>query len=599
MRLFAKRSSLVHVSGAILTMVVFAALAAILFLTPVGGASAAQSLAPERIAASVQASATADAPSPVPIDRPAILHVPADAATIQAAVDRAVPGQVILIAPGIYHESVRVVSHAKSHLTIRGEDRDRVILDGHRASSDSYLSNGIYIGRDAGGSSADYVMVENLSVRYYAGNGVFWDHVTGYRGSYLTVSNNGAYGIYAFASSRGQFDHDYTSGMPDSGFYIGQCFPCDALISQVTAEGNGFGYSGTNAGGNLVIRDSIWAHNVAGIVPNSNDYERTPPQRQATITHNVVVDNNNLNAPHYALSTIAFGSGIVALGGDDNLIRDNTIAGHQAYGILVVGSIGDEVYIPRGNTIIANSITDSGLADVAFALPAGPDNCLANNRLSTTLPAFLDVTHACGTAGAHVSGGDVSALAHTIGGFARAGTLGYMFFKIPYPASSKAIKERWKTYPLPPAQESMQESMPGSLLAPPGALFTASWTSGAPQGAVSYTASGGKAVAGVTLTSLFDFLLGLYSVVLPLVIFVGWILLAFADLARRDGLSPVRRYGWMAAVFALPIVGAVAYFVLGRPTMTRGARWMLLAGSLTVWLGMTVLLLILSANISG
>jgi hypothetical protein len=595
MRLFASRSSLVHITSAILTVVVFAALAVALFLTPVGGASAAQTLVPERIAVSVQESAAEDAPPALPAGHPAILRVPADAATIQAAVDRAVPGQVILIAPGIYHESVRIVSRAKSHLTIRGEVRDQVILDGFLTSSNSYLGNGVYIGRDAEGSSADYVIVENLTVRHYAGNGVFWDHVTGYRGSYLTVSNNGAYGIYAFASRRGQFDHDYTSGMPDSGFYIGQCFPCDALISHVRAEGNGFGYSGTNAGGNLVIRDSIWAHNVAGIVPNSNDYERNPPQRQATITHNLIVDNNNLNAPHYALSTIAFGSGIVSLGGNDNLIMDNTIEGHQAYGILVEGSIGDEVYVPRGNTIIANSIGDSELADVAFALPAGPDNCLANNRLSTTLPAFLDVTHACGTAGARVSGGDLSALAHTIGGFARSGTLGRMFFNIPYPASSKTIKERWKTYPLPPAQEPM----PGSLLAPPSAVFTASWTSGAPEGAVSYTASGGKAVAGVTLTSLFDLLLGLYSVVLPLVIFGGWILLAFADLARRDGLSPIRRYGWMAAVFALPIVGALAYYVLGRPLMTRGARWMLLAGSLTVWLGMTVLLLVLSANFSG
>jgi hypothetical protein len=531
----------------------------------------------------------------VPADHPALLHVPADVATIQAAVDQAVPGQVILIASGVYHESVRIVSHAKSHLTIRGEDRNRVILDGYLASSDSYLSNGVYIGRDTAGSSADYVIVENLTVRHYAGNGVFWDHVTGYRGSYLTVSNNGAYGIYAFASRRGQFDHDYTSGMPDSGFYIGQCFPCDALISHVKAEGNGFGYSGTNAGGNLVIRDSIWAHNVAGIVPNSNDYERDAPQRQATITHNLVVDNNNLNAPHYLLSTIVSGSGIVALGGDDNLILDNTIKGHRSYGILVVGSIGDEVYVPHGNTIIANTVKDSGIADVALAMPAGPDNCLANNHLSTTLPAFLDITRACGTAGARVGGGDLSALAHTVGGFARAGTLAYMFFSIPYPAPSRAVKERWKTYSLPPAQESM----PGSLFAPSNALFTASWTLGSPEGSVSYTVSGGKAVAGVTLTSLFDFLLGLYGAVLPLVILGGWIVLAFADLARREGLSPVRRYGWMAAVLGLPIVGALAYYLLGRPTMTRGTRWMLLAGSLAIWLGVTVLLLVLSANIPG
>ena len=37
---------------------------------------------------------------------PATLRVPADYATIQAAVDAAAPGDVILVAPGIYEEAV-------------------------------------------------------------------------------------------------------------------------------------------------------------------------------------------------------------------------------------------------------------------------------------------------------------------------------------------------------------------------------------------------------------------------------------------------------------------------------------------------------------
>ena len=62
-------------------------------------------------------------------------------------------------------------------------------------------------------------------------NGVQWTSVFGYRASYVTAHNNGDYGIYAFDSQYGQFDHSYAGGSPDSGFYIGQCDPCHAVIT--------------------------------------------------------------------------------------------------------------------------------------------------------------------------------------------------------------------------------------------------------------------------------------------------------------------------------------------------------------------------------
>ena len=71
-----------------------------------------------------------------------------------------------------------------------------------------------------------------MTARNYTGNGFFWTGVDGYRGSYLTAYRNGDYGIYAFDSVNGQFDHSYASGSPDAGFYIGQCFPCDAVIDR-------------------------------------------------------------------------------------------------------------------------------------------------------------------------------------------------------------------------------------------------------------------------------------------------------------------------------------------------------------------------------
>jgi hypothetical protein len=160
----------------------------------------------------------------------ATIQVPEDHDTIQAAVDAASPGDLVLIAPGTYEEAVDVETE---DLTIRGLDRNDVILDGGFE-----LENGIRV-------LADGVAVENMTARNYTTNGFFWTGVTGYRGSYLTAFRNGDYGVYAFDATQGQLEHIYASGSPDAGLYIGQCYPCDAVIDDVISEHNGLGYSGT------------------------------------------------------------------------------------------------------------------------------------------------------------------------------------------------------------------------------------------------------------------------------------------------------------------------------------------------------------------
>ena len=203
--------------------------------------------------------------------------MPADHPTIQDAVDAAAAGDLILVSPGVYNEAVNVTT---PELTIRGLDRNEVVLDG-----EFQLDNGIRV-LGAGG-----VAVENMTARNYTFNGFFWTGVDGYRGSYLTAYRNGDYGLYAFDSVNGLFEHSYAAGSPDAGVYIGQCYPCDAVIDDVHAEYNGLGYSGTNAGGNLLIVNSRFNNNRAGIVPNSGSYELCYPQRETTIVGNVVYSN--------------------------------------------------------------------------------------------------------------------------------------------------------------------------------------------------------------------------------------------------------------------------------------------------------------------
>ncbi len=210
------------------------------------------------------------------------IQVPGDSTTIQGAVDQAKRGDLVLVAPGVYRESVTVTTDG---VVIRGVDRNRTILDGQFRRE-----NGVFV------VGADGVALENMTARNYTENGFFWNGVLGYRGSYLTAYRNGDYGIYAYDSQYGQFDHSYASGSPDSGFYIGQCNPCHAVITDVVSEYNELGYSGTNASGDLFLVNSVWTRNRTGIVPNSLDVEELPPQGHATIAGNDVSNNGDPDA---------------------------------------------------------------------------------------------------------------------------------------------------------------------------------------------------------------------------------------------------------------------------------------------------------------
>ena len=495
------------------------------------------------------------------------VRVPQDAATIQTAVDEAEPGGIVLISPGVYEEAVLVTT---PFLTIRGLDRNGVILEGGFSQD-----NGIAV------FEADGVTIENMTARHYLVNGFLWSGVFGYRGSYLTAFNDGDYGLFAYDSRYGQFDHSYASGHPDSGFYIGQCFPCHAVITDVLAENNAIGFSGTNAGGDLRIVNSEWRDNLAGIVPNTLDSERLPPQHDALIAGNWVHDNNNASAPSFDLEYPSFGIGIIVNGGRDDLVTQNLVEDHETFGIALLPSPDENLWLTEGNEVRDNLVRGSGRADLALGAPSAGGDCFAGNDFSTSLPPAIEWRAGCGSPLARVPGGSVGAVVGPLERYLEA-TLG------------DTLVGDWRSQPPPPPQEPMT----GAENAPPDPAIAGS---AVPEPvrirdarALDVPASSDVpqevTVLGISLaTSWWGVLIGLYAYVLPLILYSAWVSIALWDLVRQEAVPNRTRVLWMLVVLVIPLVGPIAYYVFGRSPIQRSLRVMLVAGGLLVYAALTAL----------
>lgn len=500
-------------------------------------------------------------------------NVPGDYPTIQDAVDAAAPGDLILIGPGVYNEAVIVRTPS---LIIRGTDRNEVVLDGQFE-----LNNGIH-------AVADGVAVENMTARNYTINGFYWTGLTGYRGSYLTAHNNGDYGVYAFDSVDGRFEHSYAEGNRDSGYYIGQCYPCNAVVENVTSVANGLGWSGTNAGGDLYLINSEWRDNMGGIVPNSLDSELLPPERETYIGGNLVIDNNNADAPTKGLATLAWGEGIVLGGGVGNLVEKNMVVNHDRFGIVASVLPDRNIWWAKENVIRDNTIAGAGLGDLALFGPWAPQNCFEGNRYSgSTSPVLLPLLHRC-------DGINVPVVWDLYGPLLLLGATADADMGMP-PGGD------YMTWPAPPPQENMPDI--DATPVPAVNVFekpdlSAIETPPAPEG----VEIRGKAitVSGIPVSdpTIWTIIASAWAYFLPLALVGAWIALAIWDMVRRqDEMSRAMFIVWFFVILLVPIVGVILYFILGKSEIPTWVRGLIVGGGVAAWLIVMIILLVFSGSI--
>ena len=502
---------------------------------------------------------------------------------IQDAVDAAIEGDLILIDNGVYNESITVTT---SYLTIRGVDRNKVIIDG-----EFMRENGIQI------YDTDGVSVENLSVRNFSLNGVYWNTSKGFKGSYLTVYNNGDYGVYAFNSTDGIFDNIYASGHPDSGIYIGQCYPCNSLIYDNVIEGNALGYSGTNAGGHLYLYNNIWRDNMSGIVPNTLDSELNPPGRETTIIGNLVIDNNNYEAPTNRFGLVAKGMGIVAPGRVGDIIEKNIVVNHDRYGIVASPMLDANLYFSQHVQIKDNVVLDSGYTDLALAGPWGPGNCFEGNVYQTSTPPLLEQVHKCSDINSSSLfarfplQGDPSGLMLLAGFFADAQT-------------SELDKNRYKEYPWPKEQTNMlfeninQPSPAVNLFYIPDLESIELPYQLLDENLDTYYKADKEIImSGVPISSptIWQLIFQLYGYLMPFVLYAAWAALAIKDIDINEKTQGSMKYIWLAIVYLVPFLGVLIYHLAGPSKISRGLKLGAIFGGLISY----IVVLALGAIISG
>jgi hypothetical protein len=95
--------------------------------------------------------------------------------------------------------------------------------------------------------------------------------------------------------------------------------------------------------------------------------------------------------------------------------------------------------------------------------------------------------------------------------------------------------------------------------------------------------------------STLQMLLGLYAYLLPLLLYVAWSALALWDIGRRKDLGTAAIWGWVLAIFVVPLLGAAAYLLAGANQISRPLKLATVVGGAAAY----VVVLLAGASIGG
>jgi parallel beta-helix repeat protein len=364
---------------------------------------------------------------------------PGDAGAIQAAIDKAKPGDTILVEPGTYEFAPPAMEAGKYYYGLRiktnnlrligkvvpgqGEaGKVRLVYD---APVDPYnnpraadVGAGIYAAPDVSlpgdqtkrscdpDVSADSALgllckanslkdfyVRGFTVEGFPRNGIQTRWVEGFEFIRNESVNNLNNGIYPTLSANGLVQQNVSYGSLDTAMWVAGSENVRVIGNEVFGSVIGFEITVSN---NVWVTQNKIYDNTVGIGlfhPNGAGNPPLPVMANWVIEHNEVRDNNRPNeaVPGTFQSSLPPGIGILLAGVSDHVIAKNTVADNDFVGIAVLGWCA-----------ATNGTPNNCGAKPPIANPQANNNLVAQNKLSSngTAPppipiAFLaaDITY--------------------------------------------------------------------------------------------------------------------------------------------------------------------------------------------------------------
>jgi len=254
----------------------------------------------------------------------AVINVPGDYPTIQAAINAAAGGDTIVVAPGTYTENIDFIGKA---VTVESSGGAAVtVIDGGKLGSTVTFQTGEIIG-----SVLDGFTVTNGSAT--DGGGIFCDGASPSIFSNIITANEAEHGggIFCDNGSGGVIYNNTITANSTTGYYMagGAGIYLDSYSAPLILD---------NA-----VTNNVSTYNGGGITCNHGAYP--------------VISGNDITGNACPIN----GGGILCENGSDATITDNTITGNSASGYPGGGiHIRESVVTVTGNIITGNSAYHAG-----------------------------------------------------------------------------------------------------------------------------------------------------------------------------------------------------------------------------------------------
>lgn len=308
--------------------------------------------------------------------------------SIQAAVDRARPGDVIQLRAGRYDGGILV----RKRLTIRGVGDRSVLRPGGRDHCATVRLPGV--GICVIGTARNLVRgvtIERLSVQNFRAFGVFGNYTDRLTVHRVLARHNGEYGISEFNSTRGRFVQNRAIDTGDeAGLYVGDIANArGTVVAGNLSSGNALGLLVRHAR-NLTVSGNAFVGNCTGIA--LVDDSQPGGQGNTRVRGNNISRNNKRCAAHEEIPPLQ-GTGVLFFGGDHNTVERNVVRDNRGplpySGGIVLFPGTPPLNRPAQNNLIARNLVRGNSPFDLVDNSGSNTNRFVRNNCATSRPGGL------------------------------------------------------------------------------------------------------------------------------------------------------------------------------------------------------------------